>query len=130
MQIALAMNEKIETWFWRAVAIGGASMQLWGSSKTGNEVSIAPPWDKVIHGAAFGVLAYVCCLGAGRWKQYAFWLVPLGVGLFAATDEWHQSLTPGRSASWEDFAVDLVGCALAVFGWSRARAQERIRSRP
>lgn len=113
MQIALAMNEKIETWFWRAVAIGGASMQLWGSSKTGNEVSIAPPWDKVIHGAAFGVLAYVCCLGAGRWKQYAFWLVPLGVGLFAATDEWHQSLTPrqGRRAG-----------KISQWTWSGARS--------
>ncbi|MBK9578162.1 MAG: VanZ family protein [Fibrobacterota bacterium] len=130
MQIALTMKEQIETWFWRAVALGGATMQLWGSSKTGDEVSITAPWDKVVHGAAFGVLAYVCCLGAGRWKDKAFWMVPLGIALFAGTDEWHQSFIAGRSASWDDLAVDLVGCALAVLGWSRARAQERIRSHP
>lgn len=105
-------------------------MQFWGSSKGGDEVHIAPPWDKVVHGAAYAVLAFVCCLGAGRWKEKAFWLVPLSIALYAGFDEWHQSWTPGRSASVEDFAVDMVGCALAVFGWSRARAQERIRSRP
>ncbi|HNY30930.1 MAG TPA: VanZ family protein [Fibrobacteria bacterium] len=120
----------METWFWRVVALGGILMQFWGSSRTGDQVSIAPPWDKVVHGAAFGVLSFVCCLGAGRWKHRAYWLVPLLVAAYAGSDEWHQSWTPGRSASFGDFAVDMVGCALAVFGWSRARAQERIRSRP
>lgn len=32
--------------------------------------------------------------------------------LYAASDEWHQSYVPGRSASWTDVMVDVCGIAL------------------
>lgn len=34
--------------------------------------------------------------------------------LYAATDEWHQSVVPGRSSEWGDFFTDAAGILLAV----------------
>ncbi|HEY9677335.1 MAG TPA: VanZ family protein [Drouetiella sp.] len=35
--------------------------------------------------------------------------------LYAATDEWHQSFVPGRSAQPQDVAVDMAGAVIASF---------------
>lgn len=48
------------------------------------------------------------------------------VSLFAVTDEWHQSMVPGRSASLGDLAVDLAGlCVVLLIGFLRARGETR-----
>lgn len=48
------------------------------------------------------------------------------VSLFAVTDEWHQSMVPGRSASLGDLAVDLAGlCVVLLIGVLRARRGTR-----
>jgi VanZ family protein len=45
---------------------------------------------------------------------------------YAASDEWHQSFVPGRTATPCDVAIDGVGIALAAIVVTRARLQERI----
>ena len=44
-----------------------------------------------------GMLSFVICL------------------LYAASDEWHQSFVPGRSAQMQDEAVDMAGSLIAAF---------------
>jgi VanZ family protein len=45
---------------------------------------------------------------------------------YAASDEWHQSFVPGRTATPRDVAIDAAGIALAVLVSTRSRLQERI----
>jgi VanZ family protein len=43
---------------------------------------------------------------------------------YAASDEWHQSFVPGRTATAEDVAIDGIGVALAALAGSRTRLRE------
>jgi VanZ family protein len=44
---------------------------------------------------------------------------------YAASDEWHQSFVPGRTATPRDVAVDGIGIALAAIAVNRTRLRER-----
>jgi VanZ family protein len=46
------------------------------------------------------------------WKEPLF--VLLGAALYAATDEWHQSLVPNRQGAVADVFIDISGAALAL----------------
>ena len=75
---------------------------------------------RVAHLAAFGLvglLAWWACAGVPR---AAFWAVLL-TSLFGATDEWHQSFTPGRHSGIDDWAWDTACAAIAVYAWTRVR---------
>jgi VanZ family protein len=39
------------------------------------------------------------------------------VFLYAATDEYHQSFVPGRTALFSDVCIDTGGAAIALFAW-------------
>ena len=55
-------------------------------------------------------------------------LVPvacLAALVYAASDEWHQSFVPGRTATPRDVAIDGIGIALAAFAATRTRLRER-----
>jgi VanZ family protein len=45
---------------------------------------------------------------------------------YAASDEWHQSFVPGRTATPRDVAIDSIGIALAALAVSRTRLRERV----
>jgi VanZ family protein len=45
---------------------------------------------------------------------------------YAASDEWHQSFVPGRTATPRDVAIDGIGIALAAIAVTRSRLRERI----
>ena len=84
--------------------------------------------DKVVHFAVYGLLAtLICRLGRG-WRGAAWAL--LAASAFGASDEWHQSFVPGRSAEVADWVADSLGAALAVSlyaGWATYR---RMLERP
>ena len=40
------------------------------------------------------------------------------VVVYALSDEFHQSFVPGRSATWQDVAVDVIGGACALLAWN------------
>ena len=84
--------------------------------------------DKIVHFAVYGLLAtLVCRLGVG-WRGAAWAL--LAASAFGASDEWHQSFVPGRSAEVADWVADSLGAALAVSlyaGWATYR---RLLERP
>ena len=68
-------------------------------------------WDKGVHIAAFGALAFLMWVaGDGRWPMLVFALAVV-VG---AADEAHQIYTPGRTADINDFLADGFGAAAAM----------------
>lgn len=40
------------------------------------------------------------------------------VVVYALSDEFHQSFVPGRSATWQDVAADVIGGASALLVWN------------
>ncbi len=45
--------------------------------------------------------------------------------VFGATDEWHQSLTPGRSVEFADWIADTIGASAGAFAYTRLTALRR-----
>lgn len=85
-------------------------------------------FDKVVHFSVYGLLAtLVVRLGRGR---AAAWLTIVLVSLYGASDEWHQSFTPGRSVEVADWLADTSGGALAVLLYTRWSAYRRLLERP
>ena len=78
------------------------------------------------HVGVFGVLAVLFwwALGLGRWTgtRRAALAVVLTV-MYGVTDEWHQSLVPGRTPDPMDVLTDAVGAivAMLVVRWLERR---------
>ena len=75
---------------------------------------------KLLHPPLFAGLA-VCLLLSftqGRWLRPGSWrlygVIGLVAGGYAASDEWHQSFVPGRTASVGDFLLDCAGIAVVL----------------
>jgi VanZ family protein len=70
------------------------------------------------HLVAFGALALLA-----RWAfdglPRSAWLAVALTSLFGASDEWHQTFTPGRRAAIDDWAFDTAAAAFAVYVWAR-----------
>jgi VanZ family protein len=72
------------------------------------------------HAVTFGLLALLARWAFDGMPRAAVWAVVLA-SLFGATDEWHQSFTPGRHAGADDWAADTAFAAVALYAWSRLR---------
>jgi VanZ family protein len=71
--------------------------------------------DKVVHALLYGVLGWLVARAEPTWLTPGRALPVLAaIAAFAALDEWHQTLVPGRSGSVDDWAADVVGAALAL----------------
>ena len=85
-------------------------------------------WDKVVHFAAFGLLATM--LARLRWLQHrtrlGAYAAVLLVAVFGASDELHQSFTAGRCCDLTDWAADTLGAALFVALYVRSTAYRRL----
>ena len=80
--------------------------------------------DKTVHGLAYLGLAVLTCRalsgGCGRRvsPRAAVMAILITAG-YGATDEFHQTFVPGRSAEWNDLAADAIGaCAGTVVSWA------------
>ncbi|WP_225435212.1 VanZ family protein [Bacillus aerolatus] len=71
---------------------------------------------KATHVMVFGFLAVLCTFVFRKKRFFLAWLLTT---VYAATDEFHQSFVPGRTASVADVLLDSVGAALALFVWRR-----------
>jgi VanZ family protein len=47
-------------------------------------------------------------------KKYIFWISLCWSSFYGATDEFHQYFVPGRSAMWQDWAIDTLGALCGV----------------
>ncbi len=76
---------------------------------------------KSAHLIEYAILAFLLARPLGKGKEMPILLTG---GLYALSDEAHQSLVPGRNAAWSDVAVDLLGVALGLYFfrfWGRRR---------
>lgn len=67
--------------------------------------------DKLLHAAAYALLAGLALFGAGRSRPWLALALTVGYG---ATDEIHQSFVDGRESSALDFAADAIGASFVV----------------
>lgn len=73
--------------------------------------------DKVAHFAAYAGLGALLCrayLGSGLAGSAALWLAALTASLYGASDEWHQSFVPNRSADAADWLADSLGASIGA----------------
>jgi VanZ family protein len=83
--------------------------------------NLAPPTlfgfqDKLTHAGAYGLLALLLTLALTSPGSRAGWAAVLSATLIATvygiSDEWHQSMVPGRDASLYDLTADAIGAFL------------------
>jgi VanZ family protein len=75
---------------------------------------------RIAHLLTFGLLGLMAYWALAGVPRAAVWAVLL-TSAFGATDEWHQSFTPGRHAGIDDFAWDAACAAIALAAWTRVR---------
>lgn len=73
------------------------------------------------HAIAFGLLALLARWALDGLPRPSICAVVVA-SVFGATDEWHQSFTPGRHAGADDWAADTAFAAAALYAWSRLSA--------
>jgi VanZ family protein len=79
--------------------------------------------DKLLHLVAYAIMGVLACRAFATLtrRQGAFAVFMAGflfATLFGLSDEWHQSLTPGRIADGWDLVADGVGAFLGAGGYS------------
>jgi len=78
----------------------------------------------LVHFPLFGIfaclLAEALCLPVARRRRIA--LVMVLVASYGVVDEWHQSMTPGRSPEAWDVVVDVAGGFGLLMLWRHLRA--------
>jgi VanZ family protein len=102
--------------------IYGLSSQHGGGHLPAAEVALR----KLAHVAEYLVLTLLLVRALRRSGVAA--AVPLACAaalVYAATDEWHQSFVPARTATPRDVAIDGIGIGVAALAVTRTRPRER-----
>jgi len=117
---------RFAVWFWPVAVAGMIFIASHRSTvAAGGDV---PHGDKVVHFAVYGLLGTLACRPARTWRGAV--LAVVAASAFGASDEWHQSFVPGRSAEVADWVADTAGAACAAvlyvrWAWYR-RQLERV----
>lgn len=75
-----------------------------------------PGLDKGVHFFVYGMLGVLVCR-LGRGPRAAVLAIILA-SAYGASDEWHQSFVPSRSAEVGDWMADTLGAAVTVAGYA------------
>lgn len=75
---------------------------------------IPTPWDKLVHGGIFALLACGIGLASGLdgWRMLTVAIA--GALLVGVLDEWHQMYLPGRHPGWDDLLADAIGSVMGA----------------
>lgn len=129
---------RLPRWAAALLALGWMGWITWLSSAPRGPDGGAPLWSyaaNLAHGPLYGALAVLCIAALPRRRGPFVWadlgprsvvFVLAAVGAFALLDEWHQSIRPGRQASWTDVATDLAAAAAVVVA-ARAAGDPDVR---
>ena len=89
---------------------------LWGSGSLSEQII-----SNLAHIHAYALLTFLWLKSFGRVTSrnniIAFSLILAGMVLFAISDEIHQSFIPGRTASFMDIGLDLIGIVLGLWAF-------------
>ena len=102
------------------LALSYMGLLYWLSSQTSTGGKPLPVPDKLVHAVAYFGLCVVVRLAVGTVTTRALLATAIAVGLtllYGATDEWHQSFTPGRQPDLLDWVADAVGACVAAACW-------------
>jgi VanZ family protein len=69
--------------------------------------------------ALLGAASFRAWNRSGSLWRSAMLKASILVALYAVSDEWHQSFTPGRNPSFQDVGIDIVGGILGIVLMSR-----------
>lgn len=84
---------------------------------------------KLAHVVEYVVLTLLLLRALQRSDLASATAVPVAIVaalVYAASDEWHQSFVPGRTATPRDVAIDGFGIVLGTLAATRTRLRERI----
>jgi len=104
------------------------------SSTPGNDLPKFGVWDFLVKkgshmlGYALLAISYLRGLSGSRGinRRTAFLAVVMA-GLYALTDEYHQSFTPGRTPSIGDVGIDTLGASIGAGVWDLIKtARQRL----
>jgi VanZ family protein len=98
------------------------------SGTPGDDLPRFGVWDFLVkksgHMLGYALLAVSYLRGLTSAKHVKPHLLLLAVamaGLYAVTDEFHQSFTPQRSPAWVDVGIDTFGAFLGAWIWAWIR---------
>jgi VanZ family protein len=88
--------------------------------------------DKILHMSGYALLGILYCValrGEGLSLTRVFVIAIFLASLYGASDEWHQSFTPGRTPDVEDWFADTAGGAAGAVAFAGVSAFNKA-SRP
>ncbi len=85
--------------------------------------------DKILHFSVFGLLGLLMTRGMLNTKSTilrnkSIWIAVITGMIFALTDEWHQSMVPGRTPEVLDWVADSLGILLFSYLYWRWHHRE------
>ena len=110
-------------------------MAIFAASSTAKLPALPGNTDKQVHGALYGALAILLVRARTRGDIPAITVRDAAIAwviatVYGATDEFHQSFVPGRSADWLDLAADAAGAFAAVSAlWACGIIARSVRAR-
>ena len=112
----------MKAWIWRwGPAVIVMILIFIASATPGSELPRFGAWDTFVkkggHMLGYALLgaAYFRALSNGKGMNRFQCVIAVCLAiLYAATDELHQKLTPGRTASLQDVGIDSVGACIGV----------------
>ncbi|MBF0358995.1 MAG: VanZ family protein [Magnetococcales bacterium] len=104
--------------FWLIALLSYSAFIFYLSGKNDIKLPVydIPFQDKVFHGVAYALMAYIASrffssLSKTDWPLFWSWVYCL---VYGASDEWHQSFVPGRYADIFDWYADAAGAAVVL----------------
>jgi VanZ family protein len=112
----------MKSWIYRwGPAIAIMAIIFIASATPGSDIPGFGSWDEFFkkggHMLGYALLASAVCHALNSSKssiKLRFILVLCLVALYAASDEFHQRFTPGRTASFRDVGIDVAGGLIGV----------------
>ena len=100
---------------------------FWFSSRHGG--GHLPTAEIVVRklGHMLGYLVLTLLLVRALRRSGSLYAVPVAMAValaYAASDEWHQSFVPGRTATVHDVGIDAIGIGIAALAVTRTRLRQ------
>jgi len=116
----------MKTWLWRwGPALVVMILIFTASGTPGNDLPQFGAWDffakKGGHMIGYAMLGAAWLHGLANNKSINKGMIILAIilsALYASSDEFHQSFTPGRTPSVSDVGIDTIGATLGTLAWT------------